>query len=413
MSSSLVSASNICNSCGLVLEDEFVRDHYSSAFHHVNLKRRVADIAPLSIAAFEKLRAEKETKDKEMAAAEEEVLYICDACKKKFHSEGQFNSHNSSKRHRETVQQLLSERSTTVSSTATDGVSKDDTDIDKSNLTTHSHDLVTSESSTLSSSIPKAGTGELIITAAHCLFCWLEHASVEASLKHMLETHSFFIPDVEFCDDLIGLLEYLHAKIIEGRMCLYCDTGKQYDSAEAVRQHMRDKGHCLMRYDDERNFSEFEDFFDYATKNEEDEGEEEGEDEAILAADTYKVVGTTGKSYISTNNELVLSSGARAVHRDIAIYYKQHLRLPDDRKSVRLATDQLALDNAASSSSGSGGGSGQSALSISLTKGTIRGNLVDRRTQRRVEKRQSKFMLRTGTNFNMILRRWFRVRILE
>jgi hypothetical protein len=166
-----------------------------------------------------------------------------------------------------------------------------------------------------------------------------------------------------------------------------------------------------MRYDDERNFAEFEDFFDYAAKGEGGDEEDDSEEDAILAADTFKVVGTTGKSYISTKNELVLSSGARAVHRDMAIYYKQNLRLPDDRKSVRLAMDQLALDNAVASSTG--GGSGQSALTISSSTRGTRGNLVDRRAQRRVEKRQSKFMLRTGTNFNMILRRWFRVRILE
>ena len=401
----MASALNVCNSCGLVLEDDFVRDHYSSALHHVNLKRRVADIAPLSAAAFEKLRAEKEAKDKEKAEAAEEVLYICDACKKKFHSEGQFNSHNSSKRHRETVQILLAER---VAGNAPSVDTKDAGGID-TDAVRLSHSAQGDESQT---TLPKAGPGELIITAAHCLFCWKDNVSVEASLKHMLDSHSFFVPDVEFCDDLVGLLEYLHAKIIEGRMCLYCDSGKQYDSAEAVRQHMRDKGHCLMRYDDERNFAEFEDFFDYAAKGEGGGDEEDdSEEDAILAADTYKVVGTTGKSYISTKNELVLSSGARAVHRDMAIFYKQNLRLPDDRKSVRIAMDQLALDNAVASSTG--GGSGQSALAISSSTRGTRGNLVDRRAQRRVEKRQSKFMLRTGTNFNMILRRWFRVRILE
>ncbi len=398
----LATSLNVCNSCGLVLQDDLVRDHYSSALHHVNLKRRVADIAPLSAAAFERLRAEKEAKDKEKAEAEEEVIYICDACKKKFHSEGQFNSHNSSKKHRETVQQLIAERTAVIPPLTETGI--------MGNVNTVTDVSPLDDVSQLSSSsLPKAGPGELIITAAHCLFCWSDNASVEASLKHMLEFHSFFIPDVEFCDDLVGLLEYLHAKIIEGRMCLYCDTGKQYDSTEAVRQHMRDKGHCLMRYDDEQNFTEFEDFFDYATKDGEEE-EEEDEEGAILAKDTYKVVGTTGKAYISTKNELVLSSGARAVHRDMAIYYKQNLRLPDDRKSVQLAMNQLALDNAVSSSTGNG--SSQSALTISSTKGT-RGNLVDRRAQRRVEKRHSKFMLRTGTNFNMILRRWFRVRILE
>lgn len=33
------------------------------------------------------------------------------------------------------------------------------------------------------------------------------------NLKHMSEAHSFFIPDVEFCTDVKGLLLYLGEKV--------------------------------------------------------------------------------------------------------------------------------------------------------------------------------------------------------
>ena len=75
-------ASSFCNSCAVALADAAaVREHYASALHGVNLRRRTADIAPLSAAGYARLMAEQAAREAAAAEAAQEVLYICDACR--------------------------------------------------------------------------------------------------------------------------------------------------------------------------------------------------------------------------------------------------------------------------------------------------------------------------------------------
>ena len=48
-----------------------------------------------------------------------------------------------------------------------------------------------------------------------CLFCSKISDSLEANVKHMTHKHSFFIPDIEYLDDLNGLITYL-GRLIDG-----------------------------------------------------------------------------------------------------------------------------------------------------------------------------------------------------
>uniref|UniRef100_A0A6P7F8I0 Zinc finger protein 155-like n=1 Tax=Diabrotica virgifera virgifera TaxID=50390 RepID=A0A6P7F8I0_DIAVI len=49
-----------------------------------------------------------------------------------------------------------------------------------------------------------------------CLFCSHHSGNFYKNLDHMTIVHSFFIPDIEYCSDLQGLLRYLGDKISEG-----------------------------------------------------------------------------------------------------------------------------------------------------------------------------------------------------
>uniref|UniRef100_A0A6P7GEV8 Cytoplasmic 60S subunit biogenesis factor REI1 homolog 2-like n=1 Tax=Diabrotica virgifera virgifera TaxID=50390 RepID=A0A6P7GEV8_DIAVI len=48
-----------------------------------------------------------------------------------------------------------------------------------------------------------------------CLFCSHHSGNFYKNLDHMTIVHSFFIPDIEYCSDLQGLLRYLGDKISE------------------------------------------------------------------------------------------------------------------------------------------------------------------------------------------------------
>lgn len=65
-----------------------------------------------------------------------------------------------------------------------------------------------------------------------CLFCSRASASLEENLAHMTGEHSFFVPDLEFCTDLEGLIKYLGQKIGVGGVCLFCL--KEFSNAEGI-----------------------------------------------------------------------------------------------------------------------------------------------------------------------------------
>lgn len=52
-----------------------------------------------------------------------------------------------------------------------------------------------------------------LIKPSDCLFCGHHSKSLVKNLKHMSETHSFFIPDIEYCVDVRGLFLYLGEKV--------------------------------------------------------------------------------------------------------------------------------------------------------------------------------------------------------
>ncbi len=52
----------------------------------------------------------------------------------------------------------------------------------------------------------------------------------------MTTIHSFFIPDIEYLQDLDGLVSYLREKTTVGAVCLYCE--RPFSSLEAVQAHM-------------------------------------------------------------------------------------------------------------------------------------------------------------------------------
>jgi pre-60S factor REI1 len=98
-----------------------------------------------------------------------------------------------------------------------------------------------------------------------CIFCAHVAKSFEDNLLHMTNAHSFFVPDIEYIDNLEGLIKFLQAKVWEDNMCLLCNGhGRGFASAEAVRKHMQDKGHCMIDYSEDGR-DEISEFFDFST----------------------------------------------------------------------------------------------------------------------------------------------------
>ena len=292
------------------------RSHYRTDWHRYNLKRKVAELPPVSAETFQ-LKVLAQRAD---AAVPKAGPQFCQACKKKFSSEKVYTEHVKSKKHKanqkaydeqevnpadidvmieERLESYVKEQEETAKKTKDAENSDDDMEVIE-------------------------GGEEDPIEATECLFCHHDSRDVEDNVKHMARSHSFFIPDIEFLVDLKGFLEYLGAKVGSGHVCLWCC--KQFSCREAVVQHMADRGHSMLHYD--QNSAEFVDFYDYRSSYPESErgktqthgeaSDADEDDEAEVEASLVEVADNTG--------ELVLPSGARAGHRSLNRYYKQSLR---------------------------------------------------------------------------------------
>lgn len=148
------------------------------------------------------------------------------------------------------------------------------------------------------------------IPNTECIFCPHHSRSLVRNLRHMTSEHSFFVPDLEFCVDLSGLISYLSAKVYQGHMCLWCsESGRNFHTAEAAQAHMIDKGHCKMLFEGAA-LAEYTDFYDYSTSYPDNTTENADEEIDVEQLD-------------GSDFQLVLPSGAVIGHRSLFKYYKQ------------------------------------------------------------------------------------------
>ncbi|KAI9317949.1 C2H2 type zinc-finger-domain-containing protein [Dichotomocladium elegans] len=266
-----------CLACHVVFStSELQRDHYHTDWHKYNLKRKIAELTPVSAEEFaEKLLAAQMKGQEEKNRSN--LVYECATCRKSYSSENAFHNHLLSRRHK---------------------------DIQESQSAKEGERAVRSNT-TPARSI--TGTEPLV----GCLFCSQLSADFDANLNHMRLAHGFFLPDKEYLKDPEGLIKYLTQKIADA-ICLYCNKrGKDWKSAEAVRAHMIAVGHCKMAYDESEDPDELLRYYDFGAVND-----------------------TSTRSHDNNNNngdpeyhsdELVLENGTRICsRRSFRHHYKQH-----------------------------------------------------------------------------------------
>ncbi|GJQ10651.1 hypothetical protein GpartN1_g2442.t1 [Galdieria partita] len=281
-----------CTACHVRIESaETIQSHYSSDWHRVNLKRKLAGLDPISYIEFEArletVKVENENNGKEYAD-----IY-CNACKKHFSSIKAFRQHEKSQRH-------LSQNNDGESVKRSEG---------------HL------ESAKLFSSL--SNEEDMFITPGICLFEGKAFDDLNTCLRHMAVVHGFRIPFWDNLEDLEGLLTYLGSKVGEYTSCIFCD--KKFSTLQSVRDHMTSKNHCRMKDNDEAWLDEFSEFYNFEDKypgsplvpvvdgNSEDENED-------LSSESY---------------ELCLTR-YRVGHRAFALYYRQRPRRARPNNAILL-----------------------------------------------------------------------------
>lgn len=297
-----------CLSCGVAFENgDLQRMHYKSDWHRYNLKRKVAELPPVTAEDFQ-----RRVLQQKVETTKTQSLH-CDPCRKSFTNEKAYENHINSKKHKENVK-LADETVDFINKRTHKLVDNDQSD---------DHDIEEIDSDEWDDDT------ENPIDNNNCLFCSHHSRSIVRNVKHMTSAHSFFVPDVEYCVDLRGLLVYLGEKITQGFMCLWCnENGKSFHSADAARKHMIDKGHCKMIHEGVA-LAEYADFYDYSSSYPDAEFKDINPDEEV------DVTELNGSDY-----QLVLPSGVVVGHRSLMRYYQQHVN-PNRQVAVNRNTKKL------------------------------------------------------------------------
>jgi pre-60S factor REI1 len=258
-----------------------------------NLKRRVTSLPPITSEVFSEkvLAAQASSRDAATRASYEKT---CSVCGKTYFSENAYTNHLGSQRHRARLV-ILRARNDYVDDDSTSVVSSALTEQTVTQAEVESEDDVgavtqaiggTSLSDNVDGAPSKEATAqpednspekEAEVDLKRCLFCNYESPTIALNVTHMERIHSMFIPERQYLVDLDGLIRTLHEKIYEDHECLYC--GKLKPTVFGLQTHMRDKGHCKIRFDTEDEQLEIGEHYDFTStySDVEDEfSEEEG-----------------------------------------------------------------------------------------------------------------------------------------
>jgi len=244
-----------CITCRVGFRDgDLQRDHYKTDWHRYNLKRKVVDLAPVTVENFQERVAFQEAQ--QVGDAKDTSQY-CSVCKKSYGNAKAFTNHLTSKKHVQLT--ILAGGGQTK-----DANSKDEVTL-ANNLETNCVVEVKEKIKggkhfppppvPVPVAHPKGKPGSKMevdvedddddsweevegfpIPVNQCLFCDTESEDLESNLHHMSQEHSFFIPDLEYCSDVDGLIEYLGEKVGEGMVCLWCNgKGKQFYDVKSIQ----------------------------------------------------------------------------------------------------------------------------------------------------------------------------------
>lgn len=314
-----------CINCSVKFQNaEIQREHYKTDWHRYNLKRKVAQLPPVTAEDFTK-RVLQQKSAEEQALQENQLILYCSVCRKHFNSENAYYNHLNSKKHKDCL--LI-------------GDVDDDNDVVVK--TVQEIKAVNDEFEDIDSDEWEE-MADNPIQSDNCIFCDHHSEDMVANIKHMSVQHSFFIPDIEYCTDVKGLLCYLAEKIVRDFICIWCnEKGRTFFSLDAIRKHMNDKGHCKMLHEGIA-LAEYAQFYDYSSSYPDNE---EGMD-----IDQELDVDKISPNDDGEEFQLVLPSGAVIGHRSLLRYYKQRLNpnrvvaLPNksDRKLHKVLAEYRSL----------------------------------------------------------------------
>ena len=224
-------------------------------------------------------------------------------------------------------------------------ISKEKTDITESVSPSSKDSEISSVISTGKCPDQRQHTSNKTFASSKCLFCNLDSPTLEINLDHMDRGHGLFIPDQDYLNDIESLLGYLYNIISDFQTCLYCGSTKS--TVEAVQQHMRDKGHCMLNLDENSEFAPFYDFSDSGSDTEvaEDTADYDGEASSIPKKNEY-ANSPRDNTFHDSSTSLHLPSGKPVLHRS-QLHHHHRQPLPTSTRTAQSTIAQSPASNTA------------------------------------------------------------------
>uniref|UniRef100_A0A8C2J823 Cytoplasmic 60S subunit biogenesis factor ZNF622 n=1 Tax=Cyprinus carpio TaxID=7962 RepID=A0A8C2J823_CYPCA len=449
-----------CINCRVQFSDgEVQRAHYKTDWHRYNLKRKVADMPPVTAENFqERVLMQRAAAEQQSQSGGHSSVY-CATCNKKFSTDNAHSNHIQSNKHQqaerkalaaaqETVQRMNEknlekgaeldkdtqnevlqkalreqQRHTPSKATATEkrvtvrpdkpprlqwfeqqakkiaaeeGEEEEEEEWEDVDEDMDGDDDEEEEEEMEEESTSGAALVPGAVPVTDCLFCGHHSRTLTRNMTHMSKTHSFFLPDIEYLVDLRGLISYLGEKVGVGKVCLWCnEKGKSFYSTEAVQAHMTDKSHCKLLTDGDATL-EFADFYDFRSSYPDAKDGDDGDDVEMKDGEPPD---EKAVEFDDETLELTLPSGAKIGHRSLMRYYKQRFGV---QRALVPAHNQKAVGRVLKQYKALG-------WAGDFGKGFVRQQQKDMQYVRRMK---SKWMLKMGMNSNATKQTHFRAQVM-
>ncbi|SCU88844.1 LADA_0E12354g1_1 [Lachancea dasiensis] len=350
-----MNAAFTCNACLIQFRSsDQQRYHMKTEWHRYNLKRKIAQLAPISADLFaEKVQISE--KEKELNQVDEFGFPLLKSRERRS-SNANPKAKPKKKRGRPLEDLQKSERdefrSTSPAMSIASDISKfslqstdfdDEKSYDHGFTTDSNYDYYTSDyDSEKSEDDDPSNDRELF--KSNCIFCGAENKEVERNVNHMFRAHGLYIPERSYLTNLEGLLRYLVDSIVVAKRCLCCSF--QGSSLESIRAHIASKGHGKLPYETKDDRFKISDFYDFSSLEHNDLESSQSSDSSTTQnaepphAPGVEVIDENVVQGINSNFtqaeiddsgvELSLPTGVRAGHRSMRRYYRQNLPLPPD-----------------------------------------------------------------------------------
>ncbi|KAI8866106.1 hypothetical protein GQ42DRAFT_151165 [Ramicandelaber brevisporus] len=302
-----------CLSCQVAFKTaDNQRTHYRGDWHRYNLKRKVAELPPVTYDDFtRRVNEQQSAAAAASAASANSASFDCTVCRKSYSSDNQYQAHLKSKKHKETEVKAAKNPQPAKQQQSENAMDKD---LKRALAQAETEDIIVKL-------IEAKMRRSVRLTPLDCLFCNHASDSFENNMEHMKINHSFYIPDREYLVNERGLIKYLGEKITVANVCLYCNgKGRGLHSLEAVRAHMTSLGHCKIAYDNEVDIMEIADYYDFRPSYPDYQKRIESGMDARVAT----LTGTGGGLMLDDDGStLILPNGKKIGHRSLQRYYKQ------------------------------------------------------------------------------------------